>query len=356
MDKIIMTKSELIKLGEEFCDALEYAFRDYDYVSVGREGFDYYRGSPMYGCTISVGDKELTDEEFSDIENTIDSVCSDWDEKTDYGWVNGSGFFWVAICIDEIAPDPVSEDECPTCGTILIDNGDGMMFCPNCNPMEEMEEEEEEEGEEEGPMVCEECGEEKEQDDDGIWFCPNCREEDERFCEECGQLKKEDDDGNMYCPYCREEQEREKEQERRDDAVYDGICPFCGEELEDTSDFEKECPNCGWDEDYDGNGEMCPMCNILLKDDSIVLYCPECGWTDEECPYCGETTWWEDGGRYCRECGWDHNYDGDGEVCPECNKLLIQEDGWYKCPHCDWSQLEDKSNWTQEDWDRYHDL
>lgn len=355
-----MTKSELIERGEEFYETLEFEFRDYDIIEVGKEGFDYYRGSPMYGCLVHVDVNDLSDDEYDEIEETIKGVCNRWDEHTDYGWDDNLGAFWVALYIDEITPDPVVVDdsECPECGASLVENDDGVLYCPYCNPeMEEMEgdedEVEDEDEDEDEEKCCEDCGEYLEEDDDGNLYCPACRQEDEEICEECGGQKEQDDDGEWFCPDCRKEEQREKEEERRDDCIYDGVCPFCGTELEGDP-LEPECPQCGWDEDYEGDGEMCPMCEILLTEEGGVLACPQCGWTEEECPYCGEPTYIDDDDEVrCRECGWSHNYDGDGEVCPECDHLLIQEDGWYKCPNCDWSQLDDKSDWGEEEWERY---
>lgn len=96
MGKITMTKGELIKRGEEFYEELEFEFRGDDRVRVGKEGFDYYHDSPMYGCLVSVDSNDLTDDELNEIEETIKYVCNRWDEHTDYGWNDGLDAFWVS--------------------------------------------------------------------------------------------------------------------------------------------------------------------------------------------------------------------------------------------------------------------
>ena len=310
MDKIIMTKSELIKLGEEFCKALESEFEGNDIISVDRDGFDYYRGSPMYGCIVSVDPKNLTDEKFNGIKHTIDSACNRWDEHTDYGWNDDSSNFWVAIYIDEIAPDPVNEDVCPECGEDLEDNGEGVMYCPFCHP-------------EMSVMECEECGTDLEEDEDGNMYCPNCRAA-EMVCEECGTDLEEDEDGNMYCPRCKEEEME---------------CEECGAEKEEDEFGNWYCPECR---------PHCPECEEPLDEDGE---CPECGWAEEECEYCGEHIYNEEGAKVCHYCGWDENYDGDGDRCPECDKLTIEEDGVQKCPHCNWDERDD---WDDDQWAEYN--
>lgn len=268
MDKIIMTKDELRKRGEQFYEALDSAFQSYGYITVGKEGI--LPRSTMYACLVSVNSEDITDEELRDVENTIDSVCNDWEEKTDYEWDEEFRNFWVAISIDEIAPDPVDEDECPECGGTLEDNGEGIMYCPNCNPMDEMDEDEDEErDEDEG--ICPDCGEEFEEGEDGEKFCPNCHDDDE---------ERGDDEEEIDFDEIEIEVEEDKEE---------ALCPLCEEPL----DEEGECPECGWTEDYDG----------------------------------------------------------DGELCPNCEKLIIEEDGIKKCPHCDWDERDD---WDQDQWNEYY--
>ena len=183
----IMTKSEFTKLGEKFYDSLVKAFKDNDMISVGREGI--ITGSPMYGCIVQVDSNDLTDEEYNDIENVIDSVCNDWDEKTDYGWDGDGNSFWVSISIDEVTPDPV-EDECPVCGADLVEIGDDIMSCPYCNPMEG-EDGEGEDGEGEDGEGEDREGEDGEgEDGEG--------EDGEKVCPECGEVIEDPDEG---CPY-----------------------------------------------------------------------------------------------------------------------------------------------------------
>lgn len=260
MDKIIMTKDELRNLGEQFYEALDNAFLSYGYITVRKEGI--IPRSTMYGCIVSVNSGDVTDEELGDVEDTIDRVCNDWEEKTDYGWDENVRNFWVAISIDEIAPDPVDEDECPECGATLEDNGEGIMCCPYCNPMDEMDEDEERD-EEEG--ICPDCGEELEEGEDGMMFCPNCKDDDKEFDPDSAEEFAEREDGEFF-PDGNDDEEREK------------LCPECGEPLDEY----EECPNCGWTEDYDGDGELCPDCEKLIIEDDGLKMCPHCGWDERD--------------------------------------------------------------------------
>lgn len=319
-----MTKSELNKLGEEFCDALTRAFKGFDYISVGRDGIDPYN-SPMYGCIVSVKSKDLTDEEFHGIENTIDSVCNDWKEKTDYGW-NDSGFFWVAIHIDEIAPDPVNEDECPVCGAELEDNGEGVMYCPFCNPMED-----------DGNM--------EDGDGDGE------NDEDVESCVECGEDLIEDEDGEMVCPSCGWTEDYDGDGER---------CPEC-DKLVIEEDGVKKCPHCGWidEEEYETIGEYCPKCGEELVNKHGMKQCLGCDWNEEDgyddieyCPECGEQVKeTEQGLLYCPECDWTSD-GGDHERCPECGAPTLWEMNDIKCCfECDWDERDD---WDDDQWAEYY--
>lgn len=405
MGKITMTKSELIERGEEFYETLEFEFRDYDIIEVGKEGFDYYRGSPMYGCLVHVDVNDLSDDEYDEIEETIKGVCNRWDEHTDYGWDDNLGAFWVALYIDEITPDPVVVDdsECPECGASLVENDDGVLYCPYCNPeMEEMEGDDMGDGDMEGgdgdmedrdgdgdedsdenQRICKECGVEKEQDDDGNWYCPSCKEEEEEVenmetttcprcdtiiktkfggfveCPECDWNENEDPE---TCPNCGEEFFSRLDQDNLEcpscgweDVDVDGYCPDCGTKLWMVGGI-KRCPECEWDEDHPNEDDIedwyCTECGTeLIEDNDGDKYCPECGWTNKLCPHCGEPIDYDGGFATCPNCGWDEDYEGDGEVCPECEKLIIEEDGIKKCPHCDWDERDD---WDQDQWNEYY--